>query len=705
MALRRPGCGEDEGMLCPICLDRIYDHEILGNPGCVERRGCPVVRLYCDHLYHVDCLKKLNETVRRRPCVCGRSICAFRQLRCPLCNKVVVVSVLDAAALAWAALPQPPAYDDEGLTASSSTAASQLSQATPGGGHLQVQSDDTHGFRFADAHGYAAGMGVIEDPADDLPSFFSGITNNEQLRQKIHPPGLFDGLSNEETTYQTILSWLQEAFDDRRSHREIGGDRTFSIRNLTPGPHRKAITAVARREGWTPEALLQGLMVNTGWLEHHCTRLLEREDDQHGRTPNLPAFGAGDPSARKSSLKRYITKILWDCPAAPDEIRSGLIASGDGTIRGHRNNLLQFNRSGTVGDEVTSIYECGPLSEHAKGIHWIPRQKMNTYVNCECDAVITAQGPIHLENYAFVHYVLGQPEGIEHAWRPSPIGVSKRYHVCFMENALWEPNQKAHTSRDFIKSYHEWLCCVSLPTKRRVCLDNFSQSMWRKVQQAIDEFLRRRAGSLNTYFVQKLRYADSDVLKMGNVMMRMCQFNEHLAGRAKPELRTKISLYELAHALHNWRRQMRLHNGFYRSVAEREPNGWGRLSSSLVVPDLTTSQLCQRVLLQDARCKGEVSTSSAREWMKHKLGARGVSDYAGELRTALETLEKEGVINVTKRRRRDDEGGETEGEARGRPRCRRVLTFEKKTWPQVEKSARAMACVTSLGLGADYFEN
>ena len=156
MALRRPGCGEDEGVLCPICLDRIYDHEILGNPGCVERRGCPVVRLYCDHLYHVDCLKNLNETVRRRPCVCGRSICACRQLPCPLCKKPVVVSVLDAAALAWAALPQPPAYDDEGLTASSPTAASQLSQATPGGGHLQVQSDDTHGFRFADAHGYAA---------------------------------------------------------------------------------------------------------------------------------------------------------------------------------------------------------------------------------------------------------------------------------------------------------------------------------------------------------------------------------------------------------------------------------------------------------------------------------------------------------------------------------------------------------------------
>ena len=151
---------------------------------------------------------------------------------------------------------------------------------------------------------------------------------------------------------------------------------------------------------------------------------------------------------------------------------------------------------------------------------------------------------------------------------------------------------------------------------------------------------------MNTYFVQKLRYADSDVLKMGNVMMRMCQFNEHLAGRDQPELRTKISLYELAHALHNWRRQMRLHNGFYRSVAEREPNGWGRLSSSLVVPDLTTSQLCQRVLLQDVRCKGEVSTSSAREWMKHKLGARGVSDYAGELRTALETLEKEGGILI-----------------------------------------------------------
>ena len=215
---------------------------------------------------------------------------------------------------------------------------------------------------------------------------------------------------------------------------------------------------------------------------------------------------------------------------------------------------------------------------------------------------------------------------------------------------------------------------------------------------------------MNTYFVQKLRYADSDVLKMGNVMMRMCQFNEHLAGRDQPELRTKISLYELAHALHNWRRQIRLHNGFYKMVAEREPS-WGRPSSRLAPPDLSNNQWCQRFLLEDARCKGRVITSMAREWVKNKLGTRGVKDYAGELRTAVQALEEEGVLTVIKspesppsrRRRREDEA--VEGEREARRKGRRVWVFEKKPWPEVESNPRARAYVSSLGLGADHFEN
>ena len=44
-------------------------------------------------------------------------------------------------------------------------------------------------------------------------------------------------------------------------------------------------------------------------------------------------------------------------------------------------------------------------------------------------------------------------------------------------------------------------------------------------------------------------------------------------------------------------------------------------------------------------------------------------------------------------------------DAEARSRGRRVMTFEKNTWTQVEKHPRAKAHVSSLGLGDAHFEN
>ena len=70
----------------------------------------------------------------------------------------------------------------------------------------------------------------------------------------------------------------------------------------------------------------------------------------------------------------------------------------------------------------------------------------------------------------------------------------------------------------------------------------------------------------------------------------------------------------------------------------------------------------------------------AREWVKNKLGTKGVKDYAGELRTAVQALEEEGVLTVIKspesppsrRRRREEEAVEGEREAGARRKGRRL---------------------------------
>ena len=61
---------------------------------------------------------------------------------------------------------------------------------------------------------------------------------------------------------------------------------------------------------------------------------------------------------------------------------------------------------------------------------------------------------------------------------------------------------------------------------------------------------------------EKLQFADTDIMRLANAQMRMCQY-----ARSKTPLppeegtpgRVQISIYELAHALHAWKRQIHLH--------------------------------------------------------------------------------------------------------------------------------------------------
>lgn len=77
-------------------------------------------------------------------------------------------------------------------------------------------------------------------------------------------------------------------------------------------PLVKAIQSVCLRERWAPEVLHQGILANGGWLENSGTRLKMRPDEQHLRTPNVPAFTGMPPSMRKSSLHRFVTETVLE---------------------------------------------------------------------------------------------------------------------------------------------------------------------------------------------------------------------------------------------------------------------------------------------------------------------------------------------------------------------------------------------------------
>ena len=133
----------------------------------------------------------------------------------------------------------------------------------------------------------------------------------QQLQATVHPRDLFEGLQTERDIYRTVKQKLNAIVQDTRNHCQLG-EEVSSIRKLVPEPFRKSVAAIGKREKWPAEAMVQGLLANTGWLEHVNTKLSPRHTDEHKRSLNVPAFFGADASSRKSSLHRFITQWLLD---------------------------------------------------------------------------------------------------------------------------------------------------------------------------------------------------------------------------------------------------------------------------------------------------------------------------------------------------------------------------------------------------------
>ncbi|CAK0843036.1 unnamed protein product [Prorocentrum cordatum] len=162
-----------------------------------------------------------------------------------------------------------PAASPIGRGLSQSISPSQSQPSRPQGPAI---TDADFGFTFTDNTAAGGDGAPVPDPclrrADAVP-------NAAAFQTALHPTGLFNGLQDERGTRGTAEQWLGEMLADPRDHKEVGMDPSFSIRLLPPRPFRTAVVAVASREGWQPEALMQGIMSNAGWLEHHATVLKE----------------------------------------------------------------------------------------------------------------------------------------------------------------------------------------------------------------------------------------------------------------------------------------------------------------------------------------------------------------------------------------------------------------------------------------------
>ena len=143
--------------------------------------------------------------------------------------------------------------------------------------------------------------------------------------------------------------------------------------------------------------------------------------------------------------------------ASPPDFANKEFFLTDGTLRGIRNAIMAHNRCAIVSDECSNTYKT-PWSERGKGIHYLQRSKVCTFVHAEADDACTGNGGDHMSEYSVLHCVTGQTEAIEWILTPTIGGFCKRMNITFSPD---EPHsnslQQRDDSRQFIHGYFTWL--------------------------------------------------------------------------------------------------------------------------------------------------------------------------------------------------------------------------------------------------------
>ena len=214
----------------------------------------------------------------------------------------------------------------------------------------------------------------------------------------------------------------------------VGDDLTFDTALLAPIPIMVAVNTTSAVSGWHAEALLQGVFANTGWLEHHGTRIRLRPGEAHERAPGIPGHYGAPPSNGKSSLLRFILKFLLPEGDVGEAMRCQ-VASG--TTRGHRNNFYNYRRSGLATAEITEAYKTSATDPEISRAQLANKSMICKWVNAEDDASITGLGMDDHPTYAYYHltsgqipYVLEVPETIPHRHAFSPSSAGRFHGPC-----------------------------------------------------------------------------------------------------------------------------------------------------------------------------------------------------------------------------------------------------------------------------------
>lgn len=198
--------------------------------------------------------------------------------------------------------------------------------------------------------------------------------------------------------------------------------------------------------------------------------------------------------------------------------------------------------------------------------------------------------------------------------------------------------------------------------------------------------------------------------------MRCRQYSEARCAlaldRIIDEFAVEMTIFDLGHALHIWRRQMCLWFAFYRSKQVQA------LVGPKAVPDVKTPGLAdldakmklQRVILSNPRCAGPTSTAHIRSVLKYHFQKekeeKPVKDLSkvGILQEVDKKEVEEQAPKLKDKKSAKSKEATLKSEPRGPPGGHAVLYYQTCAWEDLLTNSEAQDMIAKLQLSANDFK-
>ena len=116
-------------------------------------------------------------------------------------------------------------------------------------------------------------------------------------------------------------------------------------------------------------------------------------------TPTVLCMGSA--SSHKTFLSDHSSDMAKESDKAPDSLKTAYCV--EASTKGIRTCILNQDRVSATSDEIGNSFPT-PWGDHKESkthVNHLCRSKLCTYTQGERDDLMTAHGPVHLQNYAF----------------------------------------------------------------------------------------------------------------------------------------------------------------------------------------------------------------------------------------------------------------------------------------------------------------